>query len=233
MGTRGIGLTIPGRKKGWGQCALLGTFAGIIAVSSLASLRAGAQEKQAPPNPPQATTMVIVLPPQVVTERLSENSSARNQGNESFETALRNAANAEISRHQYSMVAAESLQNPDAIVWLKQLEPLTSRLARGAINDDAQLILAHFKTLPQDYLILVQFMKIKSAPGASYDAWSGAITSGMSSTLLQAALISTRTGQVSWKNEVLVRKLFPATDPRFAKSIETLYQTFSTGGGNR
>ncbi len=232
MGILETALTGAALKKVWRPRVLLGLSLGLVLVPSVASLRVGAQENQAPPSPPQATTMVIVLPPQIVTERLSENSSTRDQGDESFETALKDAATTEISEHKYSLVTPEGLQNPDAVVWLKQLEPLTSRLARGAVNDDAQLILDHLRTLPREYLILVQFMRIKNAPGASYNAWSGAITSGMSSTLLQAALISTRTGQVVWKNEVLVRKLFPANDPRFAKSIETLYQTFGTAGGN-
>ena len=63
--------------------------------------------------------------------------------------------------------------------------------------------------LPDDYLLLVQFVRVKQGPGGSWNPYSGAITSGMSTTSFQAALISTRTGQVAWKNEVLERTVVP------------------------
>lgn len=206
----------------------------LILALSMASLRTGAQEKQASPNQPQATTMVIVLPPQVVTEQLTANSRGHNFGDVPFEPALTNAANANLTSRKYMVVTPESLQDPNAIGWLKQLEPLTSRLARGVINDEALQILAHFATLPEDHLILVQFMRVKMGPGWSpgmYGNGTGA-TSSMSSTLLQAALISTRTGQVVWKNEVLERSLFRADSPKFAKFVDLLYTTLGIQGGN-
>lgn len=204
----------------------------LIVIFSAAYLPAEAQERQVAQSV-LATQNVIILPPQVVSERLSENSAANEPVDGAFATALTGVANSSLASRRYTALTQESLPDPNAISLLKQLEPLTSRLARGAINDDAQQILARIGTLPGNYLILVQFMKIKKGSGGTYDPWSGAITSGMSSTLFQAALISPSTGRVVWKNEVLERKAFPVTDPRFSKSVETLYQTLNPGERNR
>ncbi|MGA7341200.1 MAG: hypothetical protein WBX18_11410, partial [Terracidiphilus sp.] len=176
---------------------------------------------------------VIVLPPQVVFEQLSANARSRNFDSASFESALVSAASANLGARKYALAAPEGLRSPGAADWLKQLQPLASRLARGAINDDAQNILSQFETLPDNYLLLVQFMRVKQGPGGSWNPYSGAIASGMSSTLLQAALISTRTGQVMWKNEVLERSEFSANSPRFAKSVDLLYSTLVAQGANQ
>jgi hypothetical protein len=180
---------------------------------------------------PPASAKVIILQPQVVFEQLT-NKSVLTQ-NVTFESALTNAATASLSARKYTVVTLESLQQVDAIDLLKQLQPLTSRLARGAINDEAQQTLRYLAAFPDDYLILVQFMRVKEGPGGSWNPYSGAITSSMSSTLLQASLISTHTGQVVWKNEVLERKVFRANDPNFAKYLDLLYGTLAIRGGNQ
>jgi hypothetical protein len=159
-----------------------------------------------------------------------------NFGGDPFRSALTNAANINLSIRRYTVVTPESLQDSNAIEWLKQLQPLTSRLARGAINDEAQQVFNHLATLPEEYLIFVQFMKVKeSPPGGFHDPSSGVLMiPPMSSTLLQAALISTRTGRVVWKNEVLKWELYPAANsPKFAKSLHHLYSTLGTKGGSR
>jgi hypothetical protein len=197
------------------------------------ALAGALQRGSAAATPSQSTAKVIVLAPQVTFEQLSAGSHARNSDSASFESALTSAANASLGTRKYALVAPESLQNSSAGDWLKQLQPLTSRLARGVVNEDAQHILSQFGTLPDDYLILVQFMRVKQGPGGSWNPYSGAITSGMSSTLLQAALISTRTGQVIWKNEVLERSQFSADSPKFAKSVDLLYSTLVAKGANQ
>ena len=218
-------------------CALL------VMAARPAQAQAEAQQEPALANSTQATAKVIMLPPHVVFEQLSPKPHVgdalskvttvpgsgkphvEDSGSVPFESALTNAANAQLNARGYTLVPPESLQAPNATDLLKQLEPLTSRLSRGAINDEGEHILSQLGTLPGDYLILVQFLKVREGPGGSWDAWSGAITSSMSSMLLQTALISTRTGKVTWKNEVLERKVFRADDPKFAKYVNSLYET--------
>jgi hypothetical protein len=244
-----IALTIAAWKKSWGPRGLLRLSMGLILVLSLPFSRAAAQEKQDAPNPQRAITKVIILPPEVVFEgfagtpfvpsvpvptntfAMSLNGAVVPVLTNTFGPALTNAANVNLNTRKYTVVTPESLQDPKAIEWLKQLQPLTSRLARGAINDEAQQILSHLGALPEDYLILVQFMRAKEIT----PVWQSppVMTSPMSSTLLQAALISTRTGRVVWKNEVLKWELYPAADsPKFAKSIHLLYSTLGAKGGN-
>lgn len=207
----------------------------IVSLALILALLPAASAQQGPAlaNPLQPIASVIVLPPQVAYEQLSANSRGGYFGSGSFESTLTNAAHSNLSARNYALVAPESLQNPNAVDWLNQLQPLTSRLARGAINDEAQQILNRLATLPGDYLIYVQFMRVKQGPGGSWNPNTGAITSQMSSTLLQGALISTRTAQVTWKNEVFERKALRVDDSKFAKLVDLLYQTLGTNGGNR
>lgn len=209
-----------------------------------------------PPEPSPTASKVIILPPVVTVETLS--SGGQTAGLEgglfgtsalgstsgghgfkspppgSFEAILVNAANARLNGHGYAPLPIESVKDPSASDWLGQLEPLTSRLARGAINDDARNILNHLATLPEGYLIFVQFMEVKKGPGRSWNPNTGGITSAMSSTLVRAALISTRTGTVIWKGEYLERKLFRPDDEKFARVLDQLYSTFANQeGGTR
>jgi hypothetical protein len=233
METHELALTTGVWKIGHRRQVLLCLSVVLVLVLSLASIQAGAQEKQAAPNPPQPAVKVIILPPQVVFEQLTAYSRGHNFGGVSFEPALFKAANTILSTQGYTVVMPESLQdNTNAIDWLTQLQPLTSRLSRGVINDEARQIFSHLGTLPENYLIFIQFMRIKEGPGGSWDPNTGAITSQMSSTILQAALISPRTGQVVWKNDVLERSVFRADSPKFTKSVNLLYSTLSTKGGN-
>jgi hypothetical protein len=201
-------------------------FAGLAMILCVPSSRATAQEKQASPKSQLAIAKVIILPPQVVFEQSSANSHIQDDPNAApFGSVLTSTATSKLSLRKYTLVAPESLQNSDVGERLKQLQPLTSRLARGAINDEVKQALSQFAALPEDYLILVQFLRVDAGPGKSWNPLSGAITSSMSNTLLQAALISTRTGLVVWKNEVLERKLFRADDPKFAQTVDRLYGT--------
>lgn len=242
MGIPVIALTTVEWKKSCRPLILLSLSVGLILVLPLASSRAEAQETPALANSTQATARVIMLPPHVVFEQLSSKPHVGDDLNKAmsvpgsgkphvddsgsvpFESVLTNAANSELNARGYTLVTPESLQDPNAIDLLKQLQPLTSRLARGVINDEGQQILNKLGTLPRDYLIFVQFLKVREGPGGSWNAWSGSITSSMSSMLLQTALISTRTGKVTWKNEVLERKVFRADDPNFAKYVNSSYE---------
>ncbi|MGO9230081.1 MAG: hypothetical protein ACLQKA_12865 [Bryobacteraceae bacterium] len=108
-----------------------------------------------------------------------------------------------------------------------QLRELGSRLARGNVNDDATAALGRLAALDERYAVLVQFFRLRTGPGASWNSWNGAITSSMASTLMQSALISCRTGKVIWKGERLVRnKALRPAHPDFQKALNLVYQDF-------
>jgi hypothetical protein len=190
---------------------------------------AKAQDRQAAPDSPRVVAKVIIPLPQVVVQRAAKSHIQDDQN--AFESVLSSAANSAMSLRGFPLAATDSLGNSDISDWLKQLRPLNSRLARGVINDEAQQTLGHLGSLPEEYLILVQYFRIEEGSGGSYNPLTGGITSATVSTLLQAALISTRTTKVVWKNELLERKLFRASDPKFANAVNALYETLGNKKG--
>lgn len=197
-----------------------------------------------------ASNSVILLPPVVSVEVLARggqlggvagsllgtaNYGARSRSKippaGSFEAVLGDSARARLGAQRYTLLTADAVQDASAVGWLDQLEPLTSRLAHGAMNDEAREILSHFATLPEASFIFVQSMELHQGPGGSWNPNTGGITSPMASTLVRAALISTRTGAVVWKSEVFERRLFQPTDTKFAKVLDQLYSTLGNTGG--
>jgi hypothetical protein len=108
-----------------------------------------------------------------------------------------------------------------------KLDSLASRLARGDVNEEAAGELARLATFDEQYAVMVQFLRVKSGPGGSSPITiTGQITSSMSSTLLQAALVSGRTGKVIWKGEQFVRKKLKPADAGLSKALTLLYADF-------
>jgi hypothetical protein len=180
---------------------------------------------QAPPD-----YQVIILDPLLRFEDIRNESvpPAYAGANDSFESRLLYAARNEVESRKLSVVKPETLSQLAAADLCKQLQTMSSRLARGNINDEAREILNRLAAINDRHVVLAQFMKVKLGPGRSWNSYSGAITSAMNSTLLQAALVSCKTGQVLWKNEVLVRKAMRSDSPEFVKALGLLYQTLES-----
>jgi hypothetical protein len=108
----------------------------------------------------------------------------------------------------------------------RRLQALASRVARGYINEEAKEALSRLAALDEQQLVLVQFFRLKVGPGSSWNPNTGAITSSVQSTLMQAALVSCKTGTVVWKGEQFLRKALAPTNPKFEKTLALLYQDF-------
>jgi hypothetical protein len=172
---------------------------------------------------------VIVLDPWVQFEDVRSDSiipSSATQ-DEIFRSRLLAAATGEVEARKLSMVKPESFSDLHVADDCARLRSVSSRLARGIVNEEAREILKRLADVNDGYAILVQFMRVKVGPGGSWNPYSGAITSSISSTLLQAALVASKTGQVIWKNEVFVRKTFRPDSPEFTKKLGLLYQTLA------
>jgi hypothetical protein len=108
------------------------------------------------------------------------------------------------------------------------LESLSSRLARGSVNDEAVQALAGFAAADERNTVLAQFLHVQTGPGNAWNPYTGAIASSASSTLLQCALLEAKTGKVLWKGEQLVRyKALRPTDSNFGKVLRELYKDFN------
>lgn len=126
-----------------------------------------------------------------------------------------------------------SMLDPSVSEACKKLEPLASRLARGHVNEEATDGLAHLAALDERYAILVQFFRVETGPGNSWNPMNGQITSSSASTLIQAAVLSGKTAKVLWKGERLIRyKALPPNDFGLKKALADLYQNFEIQGGN-
>ncbi len=124
-------------------------------------------------------------------------------------------------------VAEPDKLDPDLRAACGLLESLTSRLARGDTNEEARAVLTRMAAAPRPYLVLVQFLRIRTGPGASWNPNTGAIASSLASTLFQSALISPGKGSTLWKGEQLVRnKALTPTDAGFRKALTKLYKDF-------
>jgi len=116
---------------------------------------------------------------------------------------------------------------PDVAEVCSKLEPLASRLARGNVNDEAISDLTKLASLDKHYAVLVQFFRLETGPGRSWDPNTGAITSSSDSTLIQAALISSETGKVAWRGERLIRnKALKPADAALSKALQEMYRNF-------
>jgi hypothetical protein len=114
-----------------------------------------------------------------------------------------------------------------------ELESLASRLARGDVNEEAAGELARLATFDDQYAVLVQFLRVKSGPMGSWSPINGQMTSSMSSTLVQAALVAGKTGKVIWKGEQFVRKKLKPADAGLSKALTLLYMDFDSKEGGQ
>ena len=144
---------------------------------------------------------------------------------EEYERILLNAARGGAGS-KVTLLDTESLE-PSVVEAFKKLDPLVSRLARGNVNPEAIEDLAGLAALDPNYAVLVQFFRLEMGPGRSWDPNTGAITSSADSTLIQAALVSGKTGRVIWKGERLVRnKALKPTDAALSKTLTEMYRDF-------
>ena len=204
--------------------------------SGLASVaRPGAQEGATEP----ARLKVILLKPSIrfkdvhagVRNALgiatpAANNQKRAPGSEEvYEHLMLNAARLGVGSKAIPL-DPDTLE-PSVVEACTKLDPLASRLARGNVNEEAMSALASLAALDEHYAILVQFFRLETGPGRSWDPNTGAITSSTDSTLIQSALVSGKTGKVIWKGERLIRnKALKPTDSGLSKALTELYRDF-------
>jgi len=150
---------------------------------------------------------------------------AASAGEDEYEHALIDAAKYEVgARTERVDIGAVE---PSVVEACKNLEALSSRLARGNVSDDATNEFARLAAFDERYAVLAQFVRVQTGPGGSWDPNTGAISSSTASTLIQAALLSAKTGKVIWKGERLIRgKVLRPSDAAFGKALKDVYKDF-------
>ena len=181
--------------------------------------------------PPPARFKIILLKPSIRFEDVSGKPPHIAATEEEYERRLTEAAR-KVVGPKAALLDGATLDAP-VLQACGKLEPLSSRLARGEVNEEAAGELAHLATFDEQYAVLVQFLRLKTGPWGSWSPITGQITSSMSS-MLQAALVSGKTGKVIWKGEQFVRKKLKPTDAGLSKALTLLYLDFDfKSGGQR
>ncbi|MGA2739005.1 MAG: hypothetical protein ABSG65_16325 [Bryobacteraceae bacterium] len=190
--------------------------------------------------PAPSKLMVILLKPAIRFEEITAGS--RSDFGVKMPTVNRGKNEAPGNEEDYQRLLIDAAKNaagskatildsgtlePSIAETCQGLASLGSRIARGNINEDALGKLARLAASDEHYAILAQFLRLEKGPGRSWDPNTGAIGSSTSSTLVQAALVSAKTGRVIWKNERLIRnKALRPADAALNKAIRDVYQDF-------
>jgi hypothetical protein len=172
-----------------------------------------------------ADAVLLLLDPLVRFERVVDEAElhvtpAEEQG---FKAALSAAA-----RRAFETVAIRPQPEDAGEQWAKSIagaEALSSRLARGQVTDDARPWLTDLEKTRQHTFILAQYFKVKEGQRGSWDPYSGAIRSSTTGAELHAALISCASGDVLWRNAIVIRNRPRPDDRRFQDALARFFAT--------
>lgn len=170
----------------------------------------------------------VILPPLLIFERLEDEVilNPSKFGGPAIMSSLSAAARNVLTKAQCRLAETESLKAPEIVDLISRLQSLSSSLSVGQVTDEAKGILQRLAAQNQHLLILSHSLYVKVGPGSYWNPFSGAIGSSMSRSHLRASLVHCSSGQVLWKNEVLLRELPLVTSSKFAEALELLYANF-------
>jgi len=175
---------------------------------------------------------VLVLRPVVRIERLNDEKpltgveyGAEALGS-SLSTAARGAAIASGATVIDCATATGSAWEPSCAALAAQAAPL----ARGVVPTAAGGGLAQLSTVQADAVVLASLLVAKVGPAATYNSFSGQITSDPSTALLSAALVGAPAGRVLWRNDALLRTVPEANDTAYQESLRLLFGGAAPGG---
>jgi len=135
-------------------------------------------------------------------------------------TVLRGDAPADQEPAELRTLLSAWADRPDLLLkpWAKERDRVLTefRIAKETLGADA---------------VLVQLLDVKAGTAATWDAVvSGAVTSGTSTSDLQAGLVDTATGEIVWKRQVFFREV--PNRKLLEDSLHTLYGDFPTTTGD-
>ncbi len=208
---------------------------GIAYVFSMALLACGSKpvvvnERKYSPLSIPSNVNILILKPNLRIEQIQDEKildPADYQG-ELIESTIGGEAKTVLNENGYAVGDQSALDTAPLADLSEQLKMKSFILVQGTIDEDSRKVLNEISSVNSDYAVLLNTMHVKVGPGTHWDPFSGSIASSMSSTRLQAVLISPGTGQILWRNDILLRKLPKIDDNQFIEAIELLYKTFPT-----
>jgi len=181
-----------------------------------------------PPRPasPAGEHRVLVLSPRLTVESLSDGSTlpASQHDGPFIVSYLSGAALRELGDRKYSAVGSTDAAAAAVSIPSDTLSRGSSKLIRGIPSDEFKEALRAIAAEGQYDAVFAQDAQLKIGPGGSWNAWSGAITSDMSSLVLRAALINCATGENLWKAQSVHRGHERASEKVLRKLVQELYE---------
>jgi hypothetical protein len=172
---------------------------------------------------------ILILKPLLKFEQLKDEAAVDSStySGPVIESKLNDAAKDAATKRNTAIVEAAALGSPELVDLCAKLQPLSSRLASGQLNDEAKNMLLRLSEADKELLIISNFLQVKVGPGGYWDPNTGSIGSSMSTSQFRISLINCSTGQVMWKDELLVRDLPQVNDSKkFAEYVQLLYTNF-------
>lgn len=156
-------------------------------------------------------------------------------GAEAYSARLRESAEAKLKDLGIITANSESSANPSLKEAVSLLEGQSSKLARGLVSEEA--VNALNKTGPalnsSEILVFVQYMKATLLnPDWNLSKLPEPLPYGygpkrIDNILLQAVLLSGKTGKIFWRDQVFIRNPPKVDSPKFSKLIEDLYKSYN------
>ena len=112
----------------------------------------------------------------------------------------------------------------------ESLVDLADRFVRGRLAPGASLDrLAEVCDGSPDRGVMFLHLEVKLATKGYWDAWSGGLKVGMSSSDLRGAIRDCETGETLWRGELYVRTVPRVGDARFERAVAGMYDNLVRG----
>jgi len=171
-------------------------------------------------------TDIIIVQPLLKFERVYDEAilpASDYQGN-AIEAKMLAYAKSVVETRKFVIVDPQIYHEVEVAGLFNQLCSMSPKLSMGVVDNGANILFKRLASSNERIAVLMQFFKVKVGPDGKISTFG--ITSAMSSSVLQASLISCSTGKVLWRSQVLTRQLPQPESQQFSEALELLYQSF-------
>lgn len=176
----------------------------------------------------------IIVPPRVRYESLHDEAplDAAAFGGKSVEIVLRSESRSWLRNNNVSVqtVGIDGTEEEATNSVVHTIHQQAPKLSRGTIDASSREALRMLGGNETGSAVMINFVNVKVGTTGSWDSNSGAITAPNSRSVFRAALIDCATGEVLWRNEVLLREVPVTTNKRFAETMDLLYSNLPYKG---
>ena len=206
-------------RRGRQRAALV--LVGLIGTASCAAKPVVRPDSPALASAVSAEATVLLLEPQVRLESPAR-AAFRIDPTEYDTAGLAAAMSAAASQAAPAARPCEDLAAAEAQP-CSLLAARAEKLARGIVEPDSRTSLEQLSRSAAATVLVATSLTGRSASMGRLNPYSGEISSDNASTLLRAAAISCGSGDVVWRNEVLLRELPEPSDDSYAEALQFLF----------